>query len=456
MTDLESLAGETCHSFLAARELVAICRHRGFNPPAGSKMALASFVAPRLLSPDGVAQALASLEELWLVVLHRIAMAEEPPGLDDLRTIVRPGVKSYEVDYPALFRSVAAGLLSRGVVLVEDRPSLRSGSSSRFARFSFRLPDLHRPLLPPYPVATQPLSEAVEPGRSLRFCRNALRAAVRLAGSRRAPGPEGLLDRIASAISFDEGTIRVGGAQVVDAATFLRQVRADWASGGAKKGRGTFRAAEHVLSHLPSGHGVSVDDLRSALSRIGHSVSATDLTRFCEEGMEAGFLAQEGGCYRALPDHGDAEGDQALAFRAEQRGIEVELERTGLGPLLELASLSRVEAGADALRLTPDIVLLGRVAERLGSFPALRRVRGSSPAFEQALEHVERRHGRLLLHEGLLVLRVDDLGLRTSLSRQLGAGVRSLGGPYLAVPRGMTAQVEKLVRKEGFSPRRIS
>lgn len=456
MTDLESLAEETCRDVLAARELSAICRYRGFNPPAGNKEALASFVAPRLLSPDGVARAMASLEETWLVVLHTIAMAKEPPGLGDLRAIVQPEVRSYEVDYPALFRRVADGLLSRGAVLVEDRPSFGPRGGSRFARFAFHLPEAHRPLLPPYPTATQPLSETIEPGRSLRFCRETLRSAVRASGSKRPSDSEGLLDRIASTLSFDEGRLLVGGSEARDAVTFLHRVRAAWATGGAKSLRPVFRAAEHVLSHLESGRGVTVNDLRAALSRIGRPVSASDLTRFCEDGHEAGFLAEERGCYCALPDRGDAEGDEALAFRAEKRGIEVDLERTGLGPLLELASVSRVEPAAGALRLIPDIVLLGRAAARLGSLQALSRVRGSSPAFEQAADHVERRHGKLIVHEGLVVLRVDDLGLRTSLSRRLSAGVRALGGPYLAAPRGLAEQVEKLIRKEGFSPRRMS
>ncbi len=456
MADLELLAQATCRDVLGARDLTAICRHRGFNAPAGGKEALASFVAPRLLSPDGAARAMASLEEPWLVVLHRIAMEDGPIGLDDLRAAVQTEVRSYEADYPAFFRKVADGLLSRGVVIVEDRPPMGSRGGSRFARFSFHLPEAHRPLLPPFPAPTQPLSAAVEPGRSLRFCREAIREAARRASSRPASVSEGLLDRIASIISFDEGRLLIGGSGARDAAAFLRKVRALWAAGGAKSCRLAFRAAGHVLSHVATGRGVTVNDLRGALSRMGLKASDDDLARFCEEGHQAGFLAGERGCYRALPDPGEGGNEEELSFGEVKGGIEVDLDRTGLGPLLELASVSRVEPVGGALRLIPNVVLLGRAGDGLGALPALRRVRGSSAAFEQAADHVERRHGRLILHEGLLVLRIEDPALRTSLSRRLGEGIRSLGGPYLAAPRGLAEQAEKLVRKEGFSLRRMS
>ena len=82
-------------------------------------------------------------------------------------------------------------------------------------------------------------------------------------------------------------------------------------------------------------------------------------------------------------------------------------------------------------------------------------MRASSPAFDRALDRVERRHGRLLVHEGLLLLRIEDLGFRTLLAHRLGGSIRSLGGVYLAAPRGLAPEVEKLARKEGFAPRRV-
>ncbi len=464
MTKLESLAEDTCHNLLNARHLKAICRCRAFNPPKGDKKTLASYVTPRLLETTGVVEAMASLEEPWLLALHRIAMAEDTVDLNDLRTIIQPGCKAYDIDYRDLFRRVADGLLSRGVVLVEDRQGYLFERRSRFERLAFHFPEVYRPLLPPYPATTEHLGDRIQSGDTIRFCRKALRKAVLNAASKQPVSPDGFLGRIARTISFREGGLRFGKAPMLDLESFLRHIRAEWASaqlaskdsGESKRG---FRPAAYILSHLPPGEGITVSGLQAALSSIGYAVSEEKLTCFCQGGYEAGLLARRSDrnktYYAAADGATAAPEDEPFVFRVDDTGIEVDLERTGLGPLLELASVCRVQPAKKHLHLSPDIVLLGRAAPRLGRFSTLKKVRASSPAFDRAMVHVERVQGKLILHEGLLVLRIEDLGLRTLLSHQFGDNIRVLAGPYVAMPRGFAAQAEKLARKEGFSPRRV-
>ena len=466
MKDSEALAEETCEE-LSAEQLRAICRFRGFNPPAGPKATLAAFVAPRLLEPSGVAEAIASLEPVWLLALHRIAMAgDEPAGLEDLCAIVLPGRPSYSTDWRSFFRRVADGLLNRGVVLIEERLTMFR-AASRFACLGLRVPDVHRASLPPFPVPTEPLGEKVRARDALAFCKSALGAAVVQAGGRETAAPDGLLGRVAAAISFAEGRLHIRQATASDPASFLGQVRRLWARGGASRGRpgrteGALQDATYVVSHLPPGEGVTAKELHAALARCGDDVKPDLLGAWCEEGCEAGLLvsdAREGPARYAAPAEparSDAAGsDGPLVFRPDERGIIVDIERSALGALLELTELSRVEARDGQLHVLPDIVLLGRQARRLGSLPALEQASSSSPAFRAAVEHVAARHGKLLLHEGLLVLRVEDLGFRTLLGHRLPA-TRSLGGPYLALPRGLRDEVERIARKEGFAPRRVS
>ena len=144
-TDFESLADTTCSDVLSAKDLKTICRFRGFSPPKGDKAALAAFVAPRLLESTGIEEAMASLDETWLVALHRIAMEDSGCALDGLHKIISPGRPHYMLDYRALFRQVADGLLNRGVVLVEDTRQYWHKNESRFAHYTFQLPQGHRP-----------------------------------------------------------------------------------------------------------------------------------------------------------------------------------------------------------------------------------------------------------------------------------------------------------------------
>lgn len=475
MTRVEALAHGTCHEILTARDLAAICHHRGLAAPGGGKEALAAFVAPRLLSAAGAARAMASLEARWLAVLHAIAIAGDPPALGDLRGMLRPRIPSWELDDRAFFRVVTDGLLSRGVVLVEDRPS-HDSRASRFARLSFHFPEALHSFLPPYPVDTLPLRDAAVAGDPSRFFIQALRAAIgepsgksggksggkakAKSGDESADPPSGrsrrLLDRLAAAISFDGGGLLLGKAPVPTASALAR-LRREWLGEGRKSYR-AFRAAAHILAHLPPERGLAEDELREALSRIGLDAAAGEVGQFLEDGFEAGFLERGAGPVYAAAKVAPPGKKVAPAFfaRPTADGVEVDLDRTDLGPLLDLAAVSRVEAASGALRLVPDIVLLGRAAERLPALEVLLRARACSRAFDQAAAHVEKVHGSLIVHEGLVVLRVEDLGLRTLLARQIGPGLRQLGGPYLAIPRALAGEVEKIVRKEGFAPRPVS
>ncbi len=487
----EDWAQETCHE-LAARDLKAICRHRGFHLPAGKKADLVAALAPRLLEPTGAAKALEGLAEPWLRALHVIALAEEPPDLDQLATVFSPG--AYQVLEPRkLFRQLADGLLQRGVVLC------RRDWGEGLSALTFHLPEVHRQHLPPFPVSTivlglpegEQMDTGASSGRFADFCRQALRAA---AGGR-AGSATGLLGRVRGQLSIKDGRVLWGSSEIPDLRWLYRAVRREWTGGEkrplslppggfrvatAAEARRSFRredrrlalrTASHVLAHLPPGEGVTVADLAKALARLSCRLPEPELHRFCEDGRQAGLLLRRGTargdrsaggaleqdpCFRALPEASVLADQATFAFRGEAGGVRVDLEASAVAPLLELAAVSRARKARGELLLRPDLVRLGRAAPWLDSFPALGEARAACAAFDQAVRQVEKRHGEIVLHDGLLVLRIDDLGLRTLLLHRLGDALRELGGAYLAAPRGLAKKIEKLVRKEGFAARRVT
>lgn len=456
MADSESLVEETCNSHLTAAQLRSICRARGFSPPAGDKETLARFVAPRLLESTGAAEAMATLKDPWLHVLHGIAMAEKPPDLGALLPFARPAQSTYGVDFRALYRKLAEGLLSRGVVLVQDYPTWRLRGGSRFERLVFHLPEVHHSALPPYPVDTVPLGDDPWSRDPAAFCREVLRAAVRGEDAT----PDGFLGRVASATVLGEGPIRLRQAAVTDLASFLVRVRKEWAAGRSGKTASALRATVHIVSHLPPGRGVTVKQVRAALSRIDLVLSAKAIGEQLESGCAAGLVVRGGDtndpCYRVPDASRPARGDGPLVFREIDDGVRVDLRKTGLDSFLGLAAVCRTKHSGAGLALAPHPVLLGRLASDIASIPALAEVRAACPAFEKAAANAEKRHGKLVLHEGLLVLRVEDPGMRALLTRVLGDGVRHVAGSYMVAPRGLAAKVEKLAKKEGFTPRRVT
>jgi hypothetical protein len=466
MSDQERFAEETCRNFLTTTHLKEICRFRGFTPAKEDKESLVSFVAARLLGPTGVAQAMASLEGTYLCVLHLIAMSESPPCVRDLGRVLNPSKGPYAMsDARADFNRVAGGLLNRGVALVSDSGVTNYTGESRFARLALLIPEAHRSFLPPFPVDSEPLGTTGRAQDALSICRRALILAVGNAGVAKPGWPEGLLGRLAAKISFKDGTLSVDGKVAPTVQRLIGLARSLWVKHAAKSdsskiSKEAFNAAGYILSRLPAGHGCSVKALRAGLMRIGIEASEKDMIRFCDDGYQAGFLVCGGTdaapAYAALSDDPAPDSDGPLAFAAEQRRIRVDLQQTGLGPLLELTAVSQVEIDKGEMRLVPDVIQMGRAGPHFESIPALAEVRAFCSAFEQAARHVQQNHGKTILHEGLVVLRVDDLGLRTQLLHRFDDQIRSLGGPYLAIPRGLSQQVEDFARKEGFAPRRVS
>jgi len=283
----ERLAEQTCY-MLSIAQLKAVCRYRGFNPPASHKEALVSFVAPRLLEPTGVAKAMASLEDKWLPVLHSVAMSQDAPDLDRLYRVIRPIARprSYSIDHRGTFRELAQNLINRGLVLVEDPPSFTAPGLSRFARCKFHLAACHRPFLPPFPVPTQPLGQRPETGNLHTFCADALKAAIQNVSDSGTASPTGLLGRMASRITLDDERLGWNKSGALDWPTYSRQARSEWVKGPSDSGKTSsagpaFRAAEYILFHLPPGAGTTVEDLKNAVVSLGGQRQRLSLLRGC-------------------------------------------------------------------------------------------------------------------------------------------------------------------------------
>lgn len=435
MTQLDTLVRDTCSNLLKVSHLKSLCSARGFPVPRGGKDDLAAFVASRFLGPVGVEGAMAALDEKWVRVLHAVALAQDNPTLESLAPVLRPGEVTYYLNFRTVFVEVADGLLSRGVAVVQEKGL----HSERYRNLRLVLPGPFRPFLPPFPLPTRPLADPGAAGSALPLLRRALLGAT---------GPaDSLAQRLSDRLGPKEGHLNTGGGL----ADLLKTAQGLWTEGPAWRG-----AAHHILGHLPGGRGATLPALLGALARLGHKADEQDVACFCREGVEAGLLVAdpEFTCFRTA---GRAlEGDGPLAFTAGERGIDVDLRKTGLGPLLELAPLCTVAPTRKGLLLAPDLARLGRAVPDLDRMDVLATVQKRSVSFRRAVDHVRSRHGGLLLHEGLALARVDDAGLRALLARQLQDRVRSLGGPWLAVLPSAVPEMEKLVRKQGLATRRVS
>jgi len=217
--------------------------------------------------------------------------------------------------------------------------------------------------------------------------------------------------------------------------------------------------ARHILSHIPKGQGCAPAALAKALDTLGIEVKEPAVASFCEEGAAAGLLVRSknprGTALYGVPDAAGAPSTppETLTVKPQQGGVQVDLEKSSLLAILAAAALSCASVKDGQLVLEPDLVRMGRVD--LAQSEVVRSLRSASPAFDAAAKTVLERRGQVIVHRGLTVLRVEDVGLRALILRKFGSAVRELDGGYVAVLSSHLDEILALTKREGFAARRL-
>jgi len=140
---------------------------------------------------------------------------------------------------------------------------------------------------------------------------------------------------------------------------------------------------------------------------------------------------------------------------AKPGAVKIDLRRIPLNELNMLNSLAHLVVEKEALFASPSLVKLGRSSPAQRNSPLSHWLAREVPAFGGALETVETRWGKTILHDNLLVARVRDLSLRIQLERELKDRLIVLNEHFIAFPVESRASVEKVLKKTGFVTRTV-
>ncbi|MBI5535671.1 MAG: hypothetical protein HY898_23270 [Deltaproteobacteria bacterium] len=461
--DETALAAHLCSNLLNAPQVKQLCFARGFPVASGAKEAVARSAAARLLDPVGVAEAMAWLEPVWLKALHLIAASREPIGLPALRQLVDPGDNRWNPDWRALWRKVAAGLASRGVILAVDHAATW-GHRSRFSHLRLVLPETFRPFLPPYPLDTSAVSGSGDAGALDDMLKLAIAAFVASATTGGKSVPRTTAERVAAQIRLKDGLLQLEGGAVPTAEHLVRVVVDAWR--GSLPTGGKYEppiepgvVAHHILTHLAAGSGCSPAAMVGALGELGLAVKPENVAEYLDEGRRAGLLQRFGRSgapplFRVAPTPPLPAGTP-FELKSDQAGRCVASSSCALLPLLQAATVSRVSLDQGRLLLEPDPIRMGRCWRELPAAVAS-RLRAASKAFDDAARMVESRSGQVVVHLDLAVLRVEDAGLYALLCKRFPSAVRKMESPFLACLTGTLEELVAAAKKEGFVARRLS
>jgi len=443
---------QMCVEVLTEAEVRAICKNRGLPDQAASSRPL---FAALFISETGVPTALGTLQRTEFALLHLLRAQDKPVDITFFSRLDPPKAdrwsqRTFTQRYQGVFAKVKERLVRKGLLLLALEPETWT-QKTNMERWRFALPAQFAPLLPPLIESTLRLSGDGD-WRS-DVAREKLKTAV---------GPEGAAEATNDTLAIINGELRLGGRPFRADRLWQWQKHRWQADTTQRKGRKadnpyTFQPAEsvvHLLGSVEAGLWTDADALTVPLQIFcGFKV---DSRAVCESGWRWGCLARQEAdgktWYRLVsPPAPDAAPEQYLAVSGDG-GLTVDLNAVPFEVLEKLVMISDQEpvpGGRPLLRLTPNLVKLGRVGEAIAALPVADWLHRNAPAFHQAIETVQQRRGKTIVHENLAVARVSDLTLKVALEKALGSRAVALGEDYLAFPREAVAEVKRLVVKMG-------
>lgn len=460
MKDTKKILAKMCQSELTKADINAICKNRGFSSKeASSPRLLENF----LLSDTGVAEVMGTLSREEIILLHLMKLREKPADASIFAPIYgdkdrsRWWADTFTRQYSDVFKQAKISLIRRGLIFfAEERDYSRKKAKLEKLRFCF--PTEFHKFLPHLFKKPRTLSG---PGD------------INMSNIRKE-----LLELISKSprqktypLNITSGELRVGES-IFSVKHFLYWQKTAWSASLAKKKEDSFDLppSEYVnpvstviyaLSQLGPDEWIPHGDLSQILKIFSFNYENKPLESsvICEEGWKWGYLARRkvGGrvCYR-LADH-DSESEREILPENylkvnKNRTLQVSLETIPCGRLEYLAKICDFESKNARLTVSPNIVRIGRTFKEIQDDPLTQWLRENVPAFQKAFRQSATQWGKRIIHQDILMAKVNDLTLKVAIEKSFSDSGRIIFLPnnFIAFPRGILREMESVIKKSGY------
>ncbi len=451
----ESILHNMCHKELSQADIKAISTFRGFSSKEASSRNL---FEGRFLSDTGLDKAFEGLEQAEIIMLHLLFLGTpvDVTFFDRLYgTEEKMWFGTFTQRYKEVFKQVKTRLIRRGLLLFAEDET-KGYLKSKLERLVFCLPDTFVPHLP-YLVKDC----TILPGKG-EDKQAILRARLvkDIAGDHsQDQGKERLF-------TIENGELRIQD-RVFSVSSLERWMLKNWETAcqaSAKKQKfnpytlSHLQAADYAFSELKPDEWISADQLRPIFQLFCSKPQDLDPEQICRAGWESGCLARTVSngrfCFRPAPlktDPGQQPEPDDFLEPAGSNGVKVDL---GMIPFDELEWLGRIsvfQVEHSRPVVHPDMVKLGRVFKKISRDRLFVWLKHNSPSFERAIGTVHKRWGKLIVHQGVLIARVQDVSLRVAIEKAFAESgqVVFLTEEYLAFPREYLVQISQVVSRSG-------
>ncbi|MCD4765200.1 MAG: hypothetical protein K8R34_01680 [Methanosarcinales archaeon] len=457
--DTQIMLKQMCTNDINESDIKAICKSRGFPvKEATSRDVFENF----FISTIGIKEALNSLtyeEVVFLHLLNKINKKVDIEYFERLYGSARPAKGYYygtfNQRYNETFKKVKNNLVRKGVLIIieqEERPYFSSTKLERL-RFSFPLE---------FGVFLPPIVKASKFNKAGNFKRKVLRDKLQeIIGGKQKPSL--LSNQRSFTLTIKDGNLSIGDEKF-RASRLLKWQRACWhasVEANTEMQSGDMTPIEvtlYALSQLRKHEWLPADSLAVMLKIFTGETADHPCKQICEVGWEWGCLKKvvvDGKAYYRLPEDSleyTTSSSPGQYLQVEPDGtVALDLMTIPYTALEVLASVAILDVHDSNLRATASLIKIGNAFTTVQKESVFAWLKKNSSGFSTAIEMAEKRWGKQIIHEDLMIARVKDLSLKVQIEKSYAGSQSfvSLPDDHIAFPCDLLPAIQKLVEKSG-------
>lgn len=454
-----TLLHRMCNNDLTQADINAIGKSRGLSrTEIANRLTFENFY----LSPVGVEQAMATLTQAEIALLHLLHMTNEIVTLEVFERLYNPDSTRSHYDnrtftqrYQPVFKKVRTQLVRKGLLIMAQ---VQKPNVTKMERWRFLFPPEFAPYLPRPMAAIQHLSTRGKMRQDVP--RGKLLALI---GQSPPPHP----DLFNYQLALDDGRLVLGkrpflatDLQEWQKASWLAVIPSDTQKGSNKtvpfdRKFSALDALTYALGLLDQNEWVASNQLDTVLEIFCRN--SFDTAAICRLGWEWGYLAKNSvngqDFYRlATPEDIDSTERKPTDYLSviDEQTVLINLQTTPYPALEQLNQIAYLEIEDSELTAVPHLIRMGATSQNTLNSPLMAWLVRRIPAFAATAKLVKKRWGKQIVHTNLHIARVKDFALRVRIERALKAHeLIALSDEYIAFPPKLLPKVKKIVNQAG-------
>ena len=464
--DKDKMLKQMCRVELNQGDIKAICKLRALPPACLQSRTL---LRHNFLNDTGIEKAVAALDSREVLCLHLLNAAGREEDISFFTRLYKkahPGSyhHSFTQKYRNVFSTVKTKLVRKGLLLFAEKPKDPWQKTAVLERLRFMFPAEFADFLPPPAKPLQGDASGANVGR-IDFLREKLTEILETPQASPSPSPQK-----EERLHIRDKTLFLGKSPFS-----FRRLKGWIGSRWQKVVEVDFEPdnspltpvdlIEYALSLLGENQWADADDL-SAFFKIAYPSAdkLPDVRKACEKGWLNGCLEKLSlngkTVYRlaALDPEHDLLNPAAFLTVKTDEFFEIDLRRIPFKALESICKTCQLHVSQKKLVAQPDLVRISYALKQMASSPVFIWLQKHHKLFGQIVATIQKKEGKTIVHDNLLIAAIKDLSLRVLLEKKFSDSkqVVTLSDEFISFPLNLLPEIQKVVIKSGHAVKYVA